>query len=134
MAVPRPWWMTVLAIFCLATVAFLVWRDVNLPHVRDVEVWFGFEVRGRAARLTAPLHWALFLVGAWAFWTQRPWILPVAIAYELYIAASHLVWNLVSPRGYGLISGVAQAAAFSVPAVLLLLAHRRMRALGVDRC
>ena len=48
-----------------ATVVFLAVRDLFVPHVRDVEVWFGFELRGAAARLTAPLHWAIFAFGAW---------------------------------------------------------------------
>ena len=122
---PRPLWMTALALFCFATVIFLAWRDFNLEHVRDVEVWFGLELRGRSALATAPLHWAIFLLGGWAFWTQQPWILPVAAAYELYIAVSHLVWNTVSPLGHGWLSGIAQMIAFSVPAVLLLYAHRR---------
>ena len=120
----RPWWMTAMSVFCLATVAFLVPRDLFLDRTRDVEVWLGFELRGTLALLTAPIHWAIFLVGAWAFWTQRSWILPSAAAYAFYIALSHLVWNEVSPHGGGWVAGVAQALAFSVPGVLLLRAHR----------
>ena len=73
---PRPRWMTGLALFCLGTVGFLVPRDLFVANARDVEVWFGFELHGTAALLTAPLHWAIFLVGAYGFWFQRPWILP----------------------------------------------------------
>ena len=113
-----------MSILCLATVAFLVPRDLFLDRTRDVEVWLGFELRGTAALLTAPLHWAIFLVGSWGFWTQRSWILPSAAAYAFYIALSHLVWNEVSPHGGGWVAGVAQALAFSVPGVLLLRAHR----------
>jgi hypothetical protein len=122
--------MTALAVFCLATVAFLVARDLFVPHVRDVEVWLGFELHGRWARATAPLHWTIFLTGAWAFWTQRPWILPAAAAYAFYVALSHLVWSEASPNGHGWIAGLAQAAALSIPGVLLLRAHRRMRGNG----
>ena len=32
----------------------------------------------------------MFLVGAWGFWRQRPWILPCAAAYAFYVALSHL--------------------------------------------
>lgn len=122
---PRPWWMTALAIGCLATVAFLVSRDLFVPKVRDVEVWLGFEVHGRWALLTAPLHWAVFLAGARAFWLQRPWILPAAAAYAFYVAFSHLVWSEASPNGHGWIAGLAQGLALSIPGVLLLRAHRR---------
>ena len=116
--------MTALALFCLGTVVFLVARDLFLPHVRDVEVWLGFEVRGTLALLTAPLHWAIFLVGAWGFWSQRSWIVPAAAAYVFVIALSHLIWNETSPNGRGWPMGLAQALAISVPGVLLLWARR----------
>ena len=63
-----------LAAFCLATVCFLVYRDVMVPSARATEVWFGFELTGTPALATAPLHWALFAGGAWAFWRGKPWI------------------------------------------------------------
>jgi hypothetical protein len=121
----RPWWMTGLAAFCLLTVVFLVPRDLFVAETRDVEVWLGFEVRGRAALLTAPLHWAIFAVGAWAFWTRRPWIVPAAAGYVFYVALSHLVWSEASPHGNGWRIGLAQAAALSLPGWLLLHARRR---------
>ena len=80
----RPRWVTALAVFCLVSVLILVARDLFHPSSRDVEVWFGFELHGTAARLTAPLHWIIFLVGAWGFWSQRPWIVPAAAAYAFY--------------------------------------------------
>ncbi len=118
--------MTALAAFCLASVVFLVPRDLFLAHTRDVEVWFGFELHGAAAQLTAPLHWVIFLVGAWGFWFQRPWIRPIAAYYAFYIAFCHLVWNQVSPNGSGWLAGIAEAAMFSVPGVLLLRGYRRV--------
>jgi hypothetical protein len=128
---PRPWWMTAMAVFCLASVGFLVPRDLFLAHTRDVEVWFGFEVRGTAALLTAPLHWALFLLGAWGFWFQRPWIVRGAAAYSFYIGLSHLVWNQTSPNGSGWLAGFAQAVFFSAPGILFLRAGRRDRRSGM---
>lgn len=121
----RPVWMTALALFCATTVIVLVVRDLAVPKARDVEVWLGFELRGAAAHWTAPLHWALFAIGAWGFWTQRPWIVPAAAYYAFYVALSHLVWSEASPNGHGWIAGLAQALALSIPGVLLLRAHRR---------
>lgn len=121
---PRPRWMTALALFCVASVLVMVARDLFYPASRDVEVWFGFELHGTAARLTAPLHWLIFLVGAWGFWAQRAWIVPAAAGYAFYIALSHLVWSEASPKGHGWIAGLAQAIALSIPGVLLLRAHR----------
>jgi hypothetical protein len=118
--------MTALAAFCLGTVVFLAPRDLFSEGPRDVEVWFGFEARGRAALLTAPLHWAIFAVGAWAFWTQQRWIVPAAAAYVFYVALSHLVWSEASPNGNGWPVGLLQASLISLPGWLLLRAgHRR---------
>lgn len=114
-----------MAVFCLGTVLFLAPRDLLLERTRDVEVWLGLEVRGTAAHWTAPLHWALFLVGGWAFWTQRPWILPWAAGYAFYVALSHLVWNQTSASGRGWAAGVVQALLLSIPGLLLLRARPR---------
>jgi hypothetical protein len=122
--------MTVFAVFCLLSLALNVPRDLLWPEYGDVEVWFGLEVRGLAARLTAPLHWAIFAVGAWAFWTCRPWIRPVAAAYAFYVAASHLVWSEASAHGNGWRVGLLQAAALSVPGFLLLRARTALRRRG----
>ncbi|MEM7411179.1 MAG: hypothetical protein AAF430_13165 [Myxococcota bacterium] len=117
---PRSRAETGLALFCFGTVGFLVLRDLTLPEVRDTEVWFGFELRGWAAWLTAPLHWGLFAFGGWAFWRARTWIWTWAPLYAFGIAVSHLVWNLTSRNGGGWSDGVAQLILFSLPAAALL--------------
>jgi hypothetical protein len=119
--------MTVCAVFCAATVLFLVPRDLFFAATRDVEVWLGFEVRGAAALWTAPLHWALFAAGAWAFWTARPWVPAWAAGYAFYVAVSHLVWSEASPHGRGWPTGLAQALLLSLPGVWLLWVRRRGR-------
>jgi hypothetical protein len=125
---PRPHWMTAMAALCALGVAFLVYRDLAIPAVRDVEVWLGFELRGRAALLTAPLHWAILAVGAWAHWTRQRWI-PLATALYLhYVALSHLVWSETSANGRGWAIGLAQAAFFSALAIPFWRKHRSERA------
>ncbi|TMA33453.1 MAG: hypothetical protein E6J87_10075 [Deltaproteobacteria bacterium] len=126
----RPRWMTALALFCAATVVFLAWRDLFVPSARDVEVWLGFELRGTAARWSAPLHWTIFALGAWGAWRARPWIVPAAAGYVFYVALSHLVWSEASPKGNGWLVGLAQAAAISVPGFMLLRAHGRREQAG----
>ncbi len=121
---PRPRWMTALALFCVATVVILAPRDLFVAKTRDVEVWLGFELRGTAALLTAPLHWAIFLLGAYGFWFQRAWIVPAAAFYAFYVALSHLVWSEASRNGRGWVIGLAQALLFAIPGVLLWRAHR----------
>jgi hypothetical protein len=114
---------TALALFCAATVLFLAARDLLVPEIRDVEVWGGFELRGRAAQLSAPLHWAIFAFGAWASWCAKPWIWTAAAAYVFYVAASHLVWSEASPNGRGWPTGLLQAAGISL--VWLWMLRRR---------
>ena len=121
-----------LAAFCVLTLLFIVPRDLFVPHVRDVEVWAGFELRGAAAWGTAPLHWALFAFGAWAAWREKPWILSAAAAYAFYIAASHVVWNLVSELGDGVWMGLVQGVLFSIPAIVLAWADRRWKRARAD--
>jgi hypothetical protein len=128
---PRPWFATAAAVFCAASAVFLMARDLLVPEVRDVEVWLGFELRGPAARLTAPLHWAIFAAGAFAFWTQRRGVWTAAAAYAFYVALSHLVWSEASPNGRGWPVGLAQAAALSIPGWLFLRAGRAARARNV---
>jgi hypothetical protein len=122
---PRPWWMTALAFICLIALLVNVPRDLFFAATREVEVWLGFEVRGWVALVTAPLHWAIFGVGAWAFWTQRSWVVPWAAAYVFYVAISHLIWSEASPNGRGWQIGLIQAIGFSIFAVLLLRARTR---------
>ena len=122
----RPWWMTALAIACLVTIAATFGGDVFVPEARDTEVWFGLELKGTPALLTAPLHYAIFAVGAWAFWTMRPWALGVGAGYLFYAALSHLVWSEASPHGRGWQIGLVQAAVVAAAAVLLLRARRRL--------
>jgi hypothetical protein len=124
-APPRSRWHLGLAAFCLLALAVTVPRDLFVAGPRDVEVWLGFELHGAAARLTAPIHWAIFSFGAWAAWTRKPWILTAAAGYAFYVALAHLVWSEASPHGHGIWLGLLQAALLSIPGWLLLRAGRR---------
>lgn len=112
--------MTIAAALCLVTLAVAVFRDLFVADSRPVEVWFGLEVRGWPAVLTAPIHWAIFAIGAWAFWSGAPWIIPWAAGYLFYAAFSHLVWSEASAHGRGWAIGLVQALAISAVGYLLL--------------
>ena len=105
-------------------------RDLFFAETRDVEVWLGFEVRGAAALATAPLHWAIFALGAWGFWRCRPWVLPSAGAYVFYVAVSHIIWSESSPNGHGWRIGLLQGLAISIPGILLLRARAASPGVG----
>jgi hypothetical protein len=115
--------MTALALFCGATVAVTMPSDLFVPAARDTEVWGGFEVHGLAAILSAPLHWTIYALGAWAFWTQRRWAPTAAVAYVFYVALCHLVWSEASPHGRGWPIGLLQAVVMSLVGVALLRAR-----------
>jgi hypothetical protein len=119
--------MRALAVVCVLTLVISVVRDLFLPASRDVEVWFGFEITGPLALMTAPVHWAIFALGAWAFWTGRAWIVPWAAGYLVYAALAHLVWSEASPHGRGWPIGLLQAVGISLLAVLLLRVGARGR-------
>ena len=125
--VQRQWWMAAIAAFFVLSLVFNVPRDLLYAEYGDVEVWLGFEVTGAVARWTAPIHWAMFAVGAWAFWTCKSWALPATAAYAFYVAFSHIVWNEASPNGSGWAIGLLQAAVFSIPGVGLLWLNSRTR-------
>jgi hypothetical protein len=119
--------MTALAAVCALALVINVSRDLFFAETRDVEVWLGFEVRGAWAMATAPLHWLIFALGAWALYTQRSWAVPAAVAYVLYVAVSHLVWSEVSPNGRGWPIGLAQAVGIGAAGALLWRADRGRR-------
>ena len=117
-------WMRGMAAFFASSCIFLIYRDLTVPEVRDVEVWLGFELHGRAALLSAPLHWAILAVGAWAYWTKQRWIALATALYLFYVAVSHLIWSEASPNGRGWPMGLLQATAFSALGALFLWTHR----------
>ncbi len=109
-----------LSLLCLLTLTWIIPRDLLWSDARFVEVWFGFELRGVLARATAPLHWAAFALGAWAFGTRRSWAWAAAAAYAFYVAASHVVWNLASPGGGGALAAAWQGVLFALFGIALL--------------
>jgi hypothetical protein len=113
-----------MALFCAVALFLLVYRDLAVPDAGRVEVWFGFELHDIWARRTAPIHWAIFGAGAVAFWRSWSPIWRVAIGYAVYIALSHLIWNLTSESGGGLDAGLIQLVLFSLPALAIWLLAR----------
>ena len=112
----RPWWMNALMVFS-AFMAFIYMPfDVFLkPVAADEEVWFGIILRGWAAKLTAPLHWAIYAAGAYGFWHMRPWMWPWAAVYTAQVAIAMFVWNVVYVGGIaGWLMGLASGAIFAV--------------------
>lgn len=110
----RPWWMNILMLWC-AYMAFIYvpWDFFTKPVAYDEEVWLGITLYGWGAKLTEPLHWAIYMAGAYGFWRLRPWMWPWAAVYMEQIAIAMLVWNLrmghwfLGLLSFALYSGIA---------------------------
>lgn len=115
----RPWWMNLIWFFCIyMTFIYLPFDLFIKPVAEDQEVWFGFMLTGWAAKLTAPLHWAIYAAGAYGFWKMRWWMWPWAAVYVAQIAVGMGIWSLLDPRG-GPWIGAASMALMAVPAIAL---------------
>ena len=98
----RPWWMTATWAFCAYMTVFYMPFDLFLkPVAEDAEVWFGFVLRGWAAKATEPLHWLLYGFATYGFYRMRPWMWPWASLYVVQVAIGMLVWN-ISTFGFSL--------------------------------
>lgn len=124
----RPWWMNALLAFCVYMAVVYVPFDLFYKSVAtDEEVWFGYLLHGWAAKLTEPLHWAIYAAGAYGFWKMRPWMWPWAAVYSAQVSVGMLVWNLRDARGRGWTGGLVTALVFLVPTVALWRARARFR-------
>ena len=125
----RPWWMNAMLALCLfGTFVYLPYEILLTPVVDAEEVWFGVTLVGWPARIGELAHWVVYAVGAWGFWTMRPWVPVAAAAYMGQVAVAHLVWSELSPRGNGIVIGLLQAAVFTAIAVLLLRSRHHFAA------
>ena len=117
--------MNLMWLFCLYMTFIYMPFDIFIkPVAVDQEVWFGFVLTGWAAKLTAPLHWAIYAAGAYGFWKMRWWMWPWAAIYVAQIALGMGIWSLLDPRG-GLWTGVVSMAVMTVPAIALWRAKAR---------
>ncbi len=122
----RPWWMNYTLCFCLfMTFVYMPFDMFVKPVAEDQEVWFGFLLEGWAAKLTEPLHWAIYGAGAYGFWKMKSWMWPWGALYALQVAVSMLVWNVI---GGSIVAGTASFALFMIPTTALYRSRERFGA------
>ena len=122
----RPWWMNLLFGFCLYMSFIYMPFDLFFkPVTEDQEVWFGFMFTGWAAKLSAPLHWLIYGLGAYGFWRMSTWMWPWAALYSAQVAIGMAVWSLLDPRGPGFWGGLFAFALFMLPTIALWRARSR---------
>ena len=123
----RPWWMNLMWLFCIyMTFIYLPFDLFFKPVHLDQEVWFGVVLYGWWAKLTAPLHWAIYAAGAYGFWKMRWWMWPWAAVYAAQVTFSMAVWPLLDERGSAWAAPIA-GAIFAVPTWALWRAKPRFR-------
>src|SRR5438045_8167907 len=107
--------MNLLMLFCAYMALVHIPLDFFVkPVARDQEAWFGFLLHGWGAKLTEPLHWAIYAAGAYGFWRMRAWMRPWAAAYAAQVAIGMLVWNVVYVGGLrGGLGGLISFAPFA---------------------
>ena len=72
--------LNLLMAFCAYMAAIYVPYDLFVkPAAEDQEVWLGFMLHGWAAKITEPVHLAIYAAGAWGFWKMRRWMWPMRI-------------------------------------------------------
>jgi hypothetical protein len=122
----RPWWVNALFGFCAyMTLIYLPFDLFLKPVERDEEVWFGLVLRGTQAKLTEPIHWAIYAAGAYGFWRLPAWIWPASALYVAQIAIGMLVWCVTDERGPGWTAGLVSAALAGALALFLWLQRGR---------
>lgn len=126
----RPWWLNLIWIFCLyMTFIYMPFDIFTKPFERWEEVWFGFTLTGWAAKLTEPVHWAIYAAGSYGIWQMKSWMWPWAAVYSAQIVIAMAVFNLIEApgmgggRGGGLIAAVVASLVFLVPTILLYRAR-----------
>ena len=122
----RPWWMNLMWIFTIYMTFIYLPYDIFTKDVAIAEeVWFGFVLKGWWARLTEPLHWLIYGLGAYGFWKMKRWMHPWAALYVFQIAIAMAMFNMLDPRGVGIWGAVLTFALFVWPAIVLWRAKAR---------
>jgi len=109
----RPWWINCLWLFCLyMTFVYMPWDVFWKPYERWEEVWFGLTIRGWVAKLTEPLHWAIYAAGSYGLWKMKAWLWPWISIYCAQVAIGMLVFNITEGpsvgdgRGGGIVAAI----------------------------
>lgn len=113
--------------YCMVmAVAYIPWDLFLKPVAVDQEVWLGVVIRGWGAKLTAPLHWVIYSLGAYGFWRMRRWMWPWASLYAAQVALGTFLWSVVYVGGlWGWLSGIVGGACVGALALALWEARER---------
>lgn len=123
----RPAWMNALMLFCFyMALVYVPWDFFVKPAAQDGEAWFGIVLHGGWAKLTEPVHWAIYAAGAYGFLRMRPWMHPWAAVYAAQVAIGMLLWPILYLGG---VKGALFGVVAFVPMAWLTRALWRAEAL-----
>jgi len=93
----QPWWMKGVWLFCLyMTFVYMPWDFFLKPQAQWEQVWLGFTIRGWPAKLTEPIHWAIYASGSWGFLHMRRWMWPWAAVYSVQVMIAMIIFNTIA--------------------------------------
>ena len=89
-----------LFLFCaFMTFVYMPYDVLVKPFTQGIaqaeEVWLGYMLRGTAAKLSEPLHWAIYGAITFGFWHERPWAWTFAALYTVQVALASFVWSVL---------------------------------------
>lgn len=113
-------------LFCVyMTFIYMPYDFLVKPFTQGIEgaqeVWFGYMLRGVAAKATEPLHWLIYGALMHGFWRNKRWVYALSALYSLQVAFGMAAWTMVEGHG------VAPAAAIAVPFIALAAGLWRAR-------
>ncbi len=118
----RPWWLNLIWFFCLyMTFIYMPFDMFTKPYDRWEEIWFGFTLSGWPAKLTEPIHWAIYAAGSYGIWKMKSWMWPWAAVYSFQVVIAMAVFSILA--GGGWISATVAGLLFMLPTVALFRAR-----------
>ena len=121
--------MNLVWFFCLyMTFVYMPWDMFVKPPEHWEEVWLGFTIRGWAAKLSEPVHWAIYIAGSYGFWKMKSWMWPWAAIYAGQVAIGMVIFNIIAGPEYGDGRGGGPITAILIGTALAWLTFKLWRA------
>jgi hypothetical protein len=125
----RPWWINFLLGFCLyMTFVYEPWDIFFKPQDQWQEVWFGFTINGWAAKVTEPIHWAIYSAGSYGFWKMKSWMWPWASVYCAQVTIAMVIFNVIAGPEMGDGRGGGPIMSVIIGVFLAVLTYKLWRA------
>jgi len=124
--------LIVLAAVMAVIAASNFWKPIAqrmAPESNAGFVFFGTRLHGAANAVMGPLFGVILAAYAYGAWTRRRWVVPLAVAYALYVIANLILFTVVTPGDQmpprlGMLAYAAVAIAVSSGGALYLWSRR----------